>query len=223
MTVRTKAIVGLVLIATCCSNAGADPLSRAKDRVPGDAQQHHVFELTYQADETSMSAQVDTARPEGKRVTVNSSTVEDEDEQERLVKEMDRAAGRGYWCDDVLDGVPEDARVLAQTDTTVTYAFAPQPTGERNDAVLEHLDGEIGLDRASAQVVSYRLTAPKPFRQALVAKITTFEMAMDCVPAPNGRTFAASFEMSVQGSAAFKKFSQAFSRQLKLIERPTSP
>ena len=216
--IPTRTLCAAVLVVTPSAGASDDPLSRARALKPVVAAQHHEFELTYMADAVRMTARIDTAQPEGGRVAVKTSNLDDQGDYERIVEEMDRAAGRGYWCDEMLKGVGDDAKVLSRTADSVTYTFAPQPTGARNDAVLEHLEGEISLDAETAQVVGYRLTAPKPFRQALVAKINTFEMVMACAPAPNGRTFASNFEMTLQGSAAFRKFSQAFTRSLRLVK-----
>ena len=217
---RTLTPLALFVAFLSCSTSAerTDPLMRAKAAGPGPSGQHHSFALTYTAEGMYITATVDTEKPEGERVKIQSSELQDDGEYDRIVKEMDRSAGRGYWCDEMLQGVGEDAEVMARTADTVTYTFTPQPTGARNDAVLEHMEGRITLDTDTAQIVDYQMAAPKPFRQALVAKITRFEMRMDCKPAPNGRTYTSDFRMDMAGSAAFKKFDQAFSRTLEIIK-----
>ena len=214
-----KALIAIsISISFAAQAAETDPLSRARAAGPGPDNDHHQFALTYEADETQITAVIDTGKPEGDRVTVQTSKLQDDGEYERILEEMERAAGRGYWCDEMLKGVGNDAKIVSRSETTVSYAFKPQPTGARNDGVLEHLQGKITLDTETAQVVSYHMTAPEPFRQAFVAKITKFDMKMDCRPTPDGRTYNSAFEMEMAGSAAFKKFAQAFKRKLELIK-----
>ena len=216
---RTLTPLALFVAFLSCSTGAeqTDPLMRAKAAGPGPSDQHHSFALTYAAEGVQITTTVDTGQPEGERVMVQSSELQDDGEYDRIVKEMDRSAGRGYWCDEMLQGVSEDAEVMARTADTVTYIFTPQPTGARNDAILEHMEGKITFNTGTAQIVDYQMAAPKPFRQALVAKITRFEMQMDCEPAPGGRTYSSGFRMDMAGSAAFKKFDQAFSRTLEII------
>lgn len=215
---RIALITLSLLMPLATQAADPDPLRRALAAGPGASDDHHRFALTYEADDTRITALIDTGKPEGERVSIQSSEIQDDDEYDRIVSEMERAAGQGYWCDEMIKGVGDDAKITSRTGTTVTYAFAPQPTGARNDGVLEHMQAEVTLDIASAQVVSYRMVAPNPFRQAIVAKIRKFDMKMGCSPAPGGRTYNSVFEMEVAGSAAFSKFEQAFNRTLELIE-----
>lgn len=202
--------------------ADSSLLERAKVAASAGDAPVYSYRMAFSTSRVSMEADVEPWRAEGKRLHVLSSSADDEDDLERAIEEADKTAARGYWCGEVLLGVGNDARRFANDARSVSYRFQPQPTGSRNDSILEHLTGEVRINRATAGVEYYRLHAPNPFRQALVAKINTFSITMECSPTPGGPYFAHNFAMSLSGSAAFRKFDEAVTRSLTLLGAPAT-
>ena len=181
------------------------------------------FGLDYRSQTVTIRAEVDPAAPEGLRLEVVTAQLAESEDAQRLeaVKaDLERGAAEGYWCSALLKSVPEDARLVTQSDDQATYAFDPLPSGDRNDGFLENLTGEISVSRLTGTVHSFRLTAPKSFRQALVAKISEFELSTQCSASPDGRNFASDFQMSIKGSAAFRQFADEVVRRLEILESP---
>ena len=92
----TLSVVSAIAVATIAllspmAHASSDALQRARDHASTAEPEHRRFDLTYQADDTKLTAIIDTGREEGQRVNVTSSNVEKEDDYERMVGEMDRA------------------------------------------------------------------------------------------------------------------------------------
>jgi hypothetical protein len=179
------------------------------------------YRLDYQSLTVTVLAEVDLRAPESERLTVLSTELAESEKAERLeavIADLERGAAEGYWCSKLLKSVPGDARLIAQVGELATYEFDPMPTGDRNDDFLKNLSGEISINQHTGAVVRFELSAPEPFRQALVAKITDFELSTQCQPAPDGRYFAGDFRMRLQGSAAFREFKDEVSRRLTILE-----
>ncbi len=180
----------------------------------------HSYELDYRSDNVALTAHVYPRDAAGARLKVLSEELladADADALERVRADLETAAERGFWCSQLLRSVPSDARQIRSSEESVVYEFDPQPTGDRNDSFVANLVGEISINPHSGAVQRFRLSAPKPFRQALVAKIKEFDLTTHCSPGPDGRYFASDFVMSIRGSAAFREFSDDVRRTLKIL------
>lgn len=178
------------------------------------------YALDYRSLSVELDAIVDPLAGEGSRIEIRNSSLAEGVKAERLdsvVADMDRLAPQEFWCARMLKSVPENAELVQQTEKSATYRFEPQPTGSPNDGILEFLTGEIGIDRNSGAVLNFSLSAPEPFRQAVIAKIRSFELRTECEPAPDGRHYAKEFHMNLSGSAAFKGFEDRVVRRVAVI------
>ena len=181
------------------------------------------YRLDYQSLTIKVHAEVDPRAPDGERLEILDSELAESEKAERLdtvIADIERGAAQGYWCSALLKSVPADASLLSHAAQLATYEFDPIPTGDRNDDFLENLVGEVSIDPQSGVVRSFRLRAPKPFRQALIARITEFELNTECQPAPDGRYFASDFRMHIRGSAAFRDFEDEVVRRLTILRTP---
>jgi len=65
------------------------------------------------------------------------------------------------------------------------------------------------VDKTAPGILNYEMVAEKPFKPMPVAKIKQFEMKVACDRAPDGRTHVVSLDVTVEGSAMMKSFSQS--------------
>ena len=164
----------------------------------------YAFDLTLSSDEVDALMRVDPSQPEGKRLSVISPEPEDWSEDfAKRVENMKANTDGEIWCQDFAENIPAaDAKLVSETDTTATYSFRPKPGAEPDD-----------MDKTAPGILNYEMVAEKPFKPMPVAKIKQFEMKVACDRAPDGRTHVASLDVTVEGSAMMKSFSQS-DRQL---------
>ena len=78
--------------------------------------------------------------------------------------------------------------------------------------------GTATLDKATGNVLSFELTAPKAFKPAVVAKVDAFSMKVACKAAPDGRSHVDTFALQVSGTAMMKPFSQSETRKVSNLK-----
>jgi len=179
----------------------------------------YPYQLYFEDSEMSVHANVDPFAPAGERVTIVSPiSGEKPDDFDAGVAELDANPTEDFWCSGLADMVPTDARLVADTADTMEFSFVPlaDPDDEDDAALMEHLTGQVTIDKRLSAIRSFRLTAPKPFKPTMVAKIKSFELTADCEATPDGRTYAALFKVSVVASAFFKTFEDTESRRIIL-------
>jgi hypothetical protein len=208
---------------TADDDRAATPLALAY--AAADAAESLTSRYHYALDYTSLAVQltatVDPTAAAGTRLEITSSKLSEDAKPEQLDKviaDLERTAPNEYWCSAMMKGVPPDAELVGESEDLAVYRFNPAPTGNSNDGFMANLVGEISIDRKSGAVRSFNLSAPKPFRQALIAKIREFELTTRCESAPDGRTYASGFNMRISGSAAFRGFKDNVVRGLKIIQ-----
>lgn len=177
----------------------------------------YAFDLTLSSDEVDALMRVDPSQPEGERLSVISPEPEDWSEDfAKRVENMKANTDGEIWCQDFAENIPAaDAKLVSETDTTATYSFRPKPGAEPDDMgkVYKHLIGKVVVDKTAPGILNYEMVAEKPFKPMPVAKIKQFEMKVACDRAPDGRTHVVSLDVTVEGSAMMKSFSQS-DRQL---------
>jgi hypothetical protein len=97
---------------------------------------------------------------------------------------------------------------VSETDTTATYAFQPVAVDKEDKKVFKHLTGSITVSKQSPSILSLSMTAPKPFKPVVVAKVNSFNMTATCTPGPDGRAYLSRMDMKVSGKAMMKAFDQ---------------
>ncbi|MEO1101112.1 MAG: hypothetical protein AAFW65_04635 [Pseudomonadota bacterium] len=172
----------------------------------------YAYDMTFEGSGVTERGKVDPTQPEGQRITVDSPAREAwPDGFEEDLKELDADADGDIWCAGLAEHVPEAVTLIEETDRTATYTFVPEP-GENADGtdrkVMKKLIGEITVDTINPAILAFSMKAPKPFKPALVAKIETFDMSVQCARAPDGRTYVEEMNMIVEGSALGQSFSE---------------
>lgn len=173
----------------------------------------YAFDLTLSTGEVDALMRVDPSQPEGQRLSVISPEPEDWSEEfAKRVENMKANTEGEIWCQDFAENIPAaDATLVSETDTTATYSFQPQPGAEPDDMdkVYKHLTGTVVVDKTTPGILNFEMVAEKPFKPMPVAKIKQFEMKIACDRAPDGRTHVSSLDVTVEGSAMMKSFSQS--------------
>ena len=204
-------------------SATADPLlemmSSRSDEGP-----RYAYETSFAWDGIDATAKVDPSQPVGARITVLSPVETEWTKTFREeLEERDESADGDIWCTEFGQMVPMDASVSDETDSTVTYAFTPVPEedADRNEQkMMKQLDGTVVLDKADGAVLAFKMSLPKPYKPAMVAKINAFEMDVTCARSPDGRTFIEQFNFDISGSAMMQSFEESVSRQITNLLGP---
>ncbi len=184
----------------------------------------YAYEMTYSEADMVAVGKVDPSQPEGDRIQVMSPAESEwTDDFRDGLKEFDAEADGDIWCADFAELVPEKVASLDESETTVTYAFTPQPEADADGMekkMMKKLNGTITLDKSDGSVLAFNMKLPKPYKPAIVAKINAFEMDATCARAPDGRTFVERFDFNISGSAMMQNFSESVSRQITQILHP---
>ena len=180
----------------------------------------YAYDMIFKTPEITAVGRVDPSAEEGKRITVTSPAPEDWPEEfAEGLAEMDKDVDGNIWCSQFADTIPASATLQEETGTTARYTFTPIPDpADENDAkIMKHIQGTVVIDTREPAILSYQLTAPKPFKPAVVAKIETFDMRVSCARAPDGRTYVQDMSVHVAGSAMMQSFEEKMSRQITAL------
>lgn len=171
----------------------------------------YKYDLEYSNLDEKLVARIDPSKRQGERVTLLSSTqdVMSDDFVETLI-DLEKNPIDEFWCSDLSEIVPLNAAFIAETEAQVTYKFKPLPDLEDPDDIklMKHLEGHITVSKQDPQVLSMSLIAPRPFKPVWIAKISHFELSMDCDRVPDGRTYMSELRISIVGKAAMQTFHQ---------------
>lgn len=183
----------------------------------------YAYEMIYSDAGVSAVGKIDPSKPEGQRTVVTSPDESEwSDAFREGLEEMESETDGDIWCADFANLVPEKVATFEQDDTTITYAFTPQPEADADGMekkMMKKLKALITLDKNDGSVLAFQMNLPKPYKPAIVAKVNSFEMDASCARAPDGRTFVESFDFSIAGSAMMQSFDETVSRRItKLLD-----
>lgn len=184
----------------------------------------YSYNLNIDDGETKIVANVDPSAPMGERLTVTSPAQDDWSKELRKYAESLRKNTKGnIWCQQFTELVPTDAALISETDTTARYTFQPSPTNEKDGLgkIAKHLQGFVTLDKATGNIQELEMTAPKPFKPVVVAKINTFQMKTTCALAPNGHMHIKRIDTVVKGKAMTKAFDQSETQTITNLQALT--
>ena len=216
----------LALTVVSISLAGSAAAETVLDKMRAQTKDGPVYayEMTYSEADIVAVGKVDPSQPEGERIQVLSPAESEwTDDFREGLKEFDAEADGDIWCADFAELVPDKVSSLEESDTTVTYAFTPQPEADADGMerkMMKKLTGKVTLDKTDGSVLAFNMKLPKPYKPAIVAKINAFEMDATCARAPDGRTFVERFDFNIDGSAMMQNFSESVSRQITKILDP---
>lgn len=178
----------------------------------------YMFDLHIEDGKLNADTRVNPSLPEGERVSLLAPEVEDLDEEasERLARLQENTTGKDIWCSRLSRNIPDDARLISELGEAAVYAFKPIGTKEDGDMekVYKHLSGRVTVSKEKPGIIAYEVFSEKPFKPAMVARIDTFHMKLNCDYAPDGRTYVKDMDLSVAGSAMMQDFAQTERREV---------
>lgn len=209
-------------------SAHADPLieqARASTNADGPL---YAYEMEYSDGEVHASGKIDPSQPEGKRITVYSPRESEwDDDLREAIKSIDADVDGDIFCDDFVRQIPDTAERVNETDDAAYYTFTPSPEADADDMerkLMKKVEASATLSKADGQVLAFRMSLPKPFKPAFVAKIKTFRLDATCARAPDGRTYLEAMQLDISGSAMMQDFNQSITRRItKLLDPVTMP
>ena len=215
----------LVFASSLCAlgalSAAADPLlSQARANLEAEGPVY-VYEMDYSDGEISASGKVDPSQPEGERITIYSPDESEWSEEFRgAISSLDSEVTGDIFCDDFAARIPDSAKRTQETDETVRYTFAPIPEEDADkmeQKIMKKLEASAVVAESDGQILSFNMVLPKPFKPAMVAKIETFSLDVQCLRAPDGRTYLETLQLDVTGSAMMQDFTQTMTRKITRI------
>ena len=106
----------------------------------------------------------------------------------------------------------QDVEVLSETDTHITYGFAPLPWDDIEEdevGLIAHMLAEVTVDRSGEYISTIRMYAPESFSHMLVARINHFEQIMRFEPEPTtGLPLMTYFNQEVRARAVFRNINR---------------
>ena len=205
-----RAAACLAFSAILAAPALADPLL-ARARALGNEGPDYRFDMTYDDGELALTMKIDQSRPEGERVIAMTPALDSlQDDSRRKAEILSQRTRGDIWCASFASSIPADARRIAETAATATYAFTPVPPADAGQmaAAYPHLAATATIDKASAQLLELQMNAPRSFKPMPVARIQRFDMTVTCLPGPDGRTHIANTVIDIAGSAMMRSFNQ---------------
>lgn len=214
----TCLLTGALALGTALP-ASADALL-AKARKVSKEGPAYLFDMVFDDGSQKLVFKVDQTKPEGERVVAISPDIASlESEAAQRAERLKSETEGDIWCSNFTESIPENARRISETASAATYSFTPLPGKDKDMRdVVKHLSGKATLDKATGHILSFEMTAPKPFKPAMVAKVETFNMKVSCKAAPDGRSHIDSFAMSLSGNAMMKAFSQTETRKISNLK-----
>ena len=203
-------------------SASADPLLEMMRSVSKDGP-IYAYEMTYSGEGVIATGKIDPSQPEGNRIVLYTPEMSELSEEfKEGVQEMDAESDGDIWGADFAEMVPDNAEATSQDEVSVTYGFTPVAEADADKTekkMMKKMNGTVTLDKADGAVLAFSMTLPKPYKPAIVAKINRFQMDASCSRAPDGRTYVASFDFDIAGSAMMQEFDETISRQItKLLD-----
>lgn len=108
------------------------------------------------------------------------------------------------WCANDYIARVTDMRPISENETSVTYAFQPTPESIRSESsrrYARHMRGEMTVSKQDADITAIRLFSPQAFSPMPMVRLSQVNITFRCVPAPNGRHYAAEVVTEMRGSA----------------------
>ncbi|RFB04625.1 hypothetical protein [Parvularcula marina] len=188
-----------------------------------------VYVAAYETSELNVTAKVDPAQPEGQRITVLSPRREDWPKGlEKQLAEFEADTDGDIWCDTAEELIGGDVAEISRDEHSISYRFpmAIEEGGDKADkAFADASHGEVDITRTddvSWRVAALRIRLDKPFKPAMVAKVTKLDVDISCSPAANGRMYQARTQTGIEGSAFGRSFSETEVMELRSVSLPSA-
>lgn len=216
--------IAIGTLAVCFSGtAAADPVLEMMRSLSKEGPVYS-YEMSYSDTDVTANGLIDPSKPEGERIEIFSPAESEWSKDFRDgIEDMEAESDGDIWCAEFAEMVPASATAMGEDDSTVTYAFTPQPDAEADKTqqkMMKKMNGTVKLDKSDGAVLAFNMVLPKPYKPAMVAKINRFEMAASCDRAPDGRTYVEQFSIDIKGSAMMQDFEETVTRKITRLLDP---
>ncbi|MEZ5967653.1 MAG: hypothetical protein R3C00_01135 [Hyphomonas sp.] len=215
---RRACLSGLLIATSALPGMAETPLERALE-VPKEGPLY-TFDVKIKDDTLDIDAKVDPSKPEGDRLSLVSpdESALDEAQAKRFADLKEHTKG-DVWCSNFAGNIPDDAKLLSESQEEAVYGFTPVPGEDDGDMAkaYKHLTGRVTVSKEKPGITSFEMFSEKPFKPMAIAKVNTFSMKVKCDYAPDGRTYIRDLTFSLAGSAMMQKFSQTEHRQITAL------
>lgn len=210
MLILLRAFAIAVLILPCAAAQHAAlpaPIADAIE-ISGAAPSRFAFTIELSLDGETMRARFDPGgAPRLRLVSPAQDQLRGElrSSYQRLSERLDGVP----WCASPNIAQIANARLIRDDDETTVYVFQPtreSVTNAQTRQIVDHLRGELRVNKASRDIMAIRLFAPAPFSPAPLSRIESYVITTTCAIAPNGRAYASSVANDAQGSALGRAF-----------------
>lgn len=189
-----------------------------------------LYKVLHTEGDTTVEAVVNTTKDAGERIAVLSPPPGQwPDGLDAKIESFETDSDGEIWCDDADDTVGGRIEIVERSPNAIRFRFDPQPGADADKAERKFLarsQGLIDLARADEKtpwrVAGMTIELQKPFKPALVAKVTALKVEIQCAPDATGRMYKAVTTTTVQGSALGQPFGQNSVMRLSDV-RSSSP
>jgi len=198
--------IGLALFAVCGAAGAQQNVTSAALLAAVNATQSaktpYAFELSFESPKANLRAHFDPhATPRLTMIAPAEASLSGD--QRRIFDALQQQLEGVSWCAGERMGNVTGLRVLREDADTATYSFQPTRTSMRGQAAqyADHLRGEMTLTKAIPDVSSVHIFLAAPFDPLPLVHISSFDIAVTCAVAPNGRRYAAQTVAVTTGGA----------------------
>ncbi len=150
------------------------------------------------------------SRPETDiQITVDSyptKAKQDEVKNDLLAKEE-----LDIWCDNHDSVVGGNVELVSETETEAQFSFpvnVEKYLDKREKKMMEKTVVTVTIDKDIKEVTRFEYSLTSPFKPAVVAKVTKFELMGTCKSHASGRPIVEQISISLEGKAMGQSFSQ---------------
>lgn len=207
-------------VSAAAQTAGSALLSQAI-AATGAAKVDYAFDYELDNAETNWRARYDPgATPHLRLVTPAREQLNGDERRtfDRMAEDFEGVS----WCASENMGRIANVRLLREDEASATYSFQPTRESIRSPQARQYADrmrGEVTLLKATPDIARVRLFIPESFSPMPLVQISSFELAITCQTAPNGRRYAAEAVTHLRGNA----FGQALDERSVQRARNLSP
>ena len=186
----------------------------------GQAYVYEFIDASNGDDPTTTRGRIDASKPKGQRVTILEATGKNVDLKKIDKRYEQRSGERDIWCDKLIGGADGPITEVGREGAMLRLAFRPlaaPSAGNDEKELYKNLSAVVSIDEASGQVKSFYARLNKPWNPMPLAKLEVFEMKSECAVAANGRSYSASMELKIVGSAIGASFARTITQTIVRI------
>lgn len=197
-------IIAVVLsFATSAASQSASPALAQAVALTQAAKAAYAFDFELQSPDRTWRARFTPDADPGLRL-VSPQRAELTSAERRAFDAVARDMEGISWCASENMGRVASVRLVREDATSAHYAFQPTAEsvrGEQDRRYIDRMRGEFTLTKATTDISSVRLFAPKPFSPMPFVQVHRVNVVVTCQTAPNGRRYTAETVSDISVSA----------------------